>query len=135
MAGKSLPLPNGIDRELWEGTSQGELRLQRCKSCGQVQFFPRPSCTNCFGGDIEWIKSSGKGKVHTYTLVRVPRNPAFKDEVPIYLAEIELEEGVRILSRIVGEKRDTVALGAPVRVVFQETENPEIKLPVFELAE
>jgi uncharacterized OB-fold protein len=63
----------------------------------------------------------------------VPRNRAFLDEVPIYLAEVELEEGVRMVTRIVGDNRDQVKLGAPVRVIFAETEDPEIKLPVFEL--
>lgn len=133
MAGKSLPAVNAIDEEYWKGAAAGELRLQHCRKCGVVQFFPRAVCTGCLSSDMEWIRASGKGKVHTFTLVRVPRNRAFLDEVPIYLAEVELEEGVRMVTRIVGDKRDQVKLGSPVQVTFMETENPEIKLPVFEL--
>lgn len=133
MAGKSLPVINAIDEGFWEGARAGELRLQRCRKCGVVQFFPRAVCTGCLSGDLEWMRASGKGKVHTFTLVRVPRNRAFLDEVPIYLAEVELEEGVRMVTRIVGERRDQVTLGAPVRVTFLDTEDAEIKLPVFEL--
>jgi len=133
MAGKSLPVVNAIDRGFWEGAAAGELRLQKCRKCGVVQFFPRAVCTGCLSSDLEWMRASGKGKVHTFTLVRVPRNRAFMDEVPIYLAEVELEEGVRMVTRIVGDNRDRVALGAPVQVTFLETEDPKIKLPVFEL--
>ena len=133
MAGKSLPAVNEIDRGFWEGAAAGELRLQKCRKCAVVQFFPRAVCTGCLSSDLEWVPASGKGKVHTFTLVRVPRNRAFMDEVPIYLAEVELEEGVRMVTRIVGEKRDQVQLDAPVQLTFMETEDPEIKLPVFEL--
>lgn len=134
MAGKSLPVVNPIDRGFWEGAAAGELRLQKCRACGVVQFFPRAVCTACLGSDLEWVAASGKGKVHTYSLVRVPRNRAFMDEVPIYFAEVELEEGVRMATRIVGDNRDQVALGAPVTLTFLDTEDPGVKLPVFELA-
>ena len=133
MAGKSLPVVNSIDREFWEGAAKGELRLQKCGACGKMQFFPRIACTGCLGGDLEWVPVSGRGKVHTFSLCRVPRNRAFMDEVPIYVAEVELEEGVRMITRIVGDNRDQVTLGAPVTVSFLETEDPDIKLPVFEL--
>ena len=83
---------------------------------------------------MEWVQVSGKGKVHTFSLCRVPRNRAFMDEVPIYVAEVELDEGVRMITRIVGDNRDQVTLGAPVTVTFLDTEDPDIKLPVFELA-
>jgi uncharacterized OB-fold protein len=67
--------------------------------------------------------------------VRVPRNPAFKDEVPIYYINVILDEGVIVESKLVGEKREKVKLGDKVKVVFEQTHNPEIKLPCFELAE
>ena len=134
MAGKSLPVINSVDREYWEAAARGELRLQKCMACGVLQFFPRAVCTACLGSELEWVPVSGRGKVHTFSLCRVPRNRAFMDEVPICVAEVELEEGVRMVTRIVGENRDQVTLGAPVTVTFMETEDPDIKLPVFELA-
>ncbi len=134
MAGKSLPVVNSVDREFWEAAARRELRLQKCRTCGVLQFFPRIACTGCLGGDLEWVQVSGKGKVHTFSLCRVPRNRAFMDEVPIYVAEVELDEGVRMITRIVGDNRDQVTLGAPVTVTFLDTEDPDIKLPVFELA-
>ncbi len=133
MAEKSLPKINKIDRPFWEGAAAGKLLLQKCTACGQLQFFPRAVCVRCFSGNLEWIPATGRGKLHSFSWVRVPRNPAFKEEVPICYCNIVLDEGVIMESRIVGKGNDKVKLGDRVRVVFQETSSPEIKLPVFEL--
>ena len=134
MAEKSLPKINQIDRPFWEGAAAGRLLLQKCRPCAKVQFFPRVVCTGCFSSNLEWIQASGLGKVHSFTWVRVPRNPAFKDEAPICYANIILDEGVILESRIVGKNVTTIKMGAKVRVIFQETADPGIKLPVFELS-
>jgi hypothetical protein len=134
MAGKSLPKVNSIDRRFWQGAAEGKLLLQKCQKCDHLQFFPRPVCTRCFSTDLDWIPASGRGEVHSFTLVRVPRNPAFKEEVPICYADIILEEGVLMQSRIMEKDMEKVKIGTRVTVTFQDTDNPEIKLPVFEVA-
>ncbi|HXG52907.1 MAG TPA: OB-fold domain-containing protein [candidate division Zixibacteria bacterium] len=131
---RSLPKINPVDRPYWEGAAAGRLLLQRCNRCGKVQFFPRPVCVECFGGDLAWIQAKGSGTIHSFTWVRVPRNPAFKDETPICYVNVILDEGVIMESRLVGAGCERVKLGDRVRVAFQETSSPEIKLPVFELA-
>jgi uncharacterized OB-fold protein len=131
---KSLPKINPIDQPYWQGAAAGKLLLQKCKDCGKVQFFPRPACTDCFSGNLDWIEVSGRGKVHTFTWVRVPRSPAFREEAPICYINVILDEGVIMESRLVGSGIDQVKLGDRVKVVFQETHDPEIKLPVFERA-
>ena len=98
-----------------------------------MQFFPRVACVDCFG-ELDWIEAKGTGKVHTFTLVRVPRNAAFKDETPIYYINVILDEGVIMESRLVGDTREKVKTGDRVKAVFQETHDPKIKLPCFELA-
>lgn len=133
MAEKSLPKINQIDRPFWEGAAAGRLLLQRCRPCGKVQFFPRVVCVDCFSGDLEWVQASGWGSVHSFTWVRVPRNPAFKEEVPICYANVILDEGVILESRVVGEDVKMVKIGAKVRAAFLATSDPEVKLPVFEL--
>ena len=135
MAEKSLPKINKIDQPFWKGAAEGKLLIQKCRACGKLQFFPRVVCVNCFSSDMEWITASGQGKVHTFSRVRVQRNPAFKEEVPICYCNIILDEGVIIESRLVGKGIENVKLGDRVRVAFQETHSPEIKLPVFELAD
>ena len=130
---KRLPKINKVDQAYWEGAAAGKLLLQKCRGCGKVQFFPRVACVDCFG-EMDWIESKGTGKVHTFTLVRVPRNPAFKEDVPIYYINVILDEGVIMESRLVGNSKEKVKMGDRVKVVFQQTHDPNIKLPCFELA-
>jgi len=134
LAKKSLPKINPIDEAYWQGAAAGKLLLQKCQDCGKVQFFPRPACTDCFSGNLSWIEASGRGQVHSFTWVRVPRSPAFREEAPICYINVMLDEGVIMESRLVGKGIDHVKLGDRVKAVFQETHHPEIKLPVFELA-
>ena len=130
---KSLPKINPVDAPFWKGAANNKFLLQKCKSCGKVQFFPRVACVDCFG-EMDWIEAKGTGKIHTFTLVRVPRNPAFKEETPIYYINVILDEGVIMESRLVGDSREKVNMGDRVKAVFQETHDPKIKLPCFELA-
>lgn len=130
---KSLPKVNKVDQPYWEGAAAGKLLLQKCHDCGKVQFFPRVACVDCFA-ELDWIEAMGTGKIHTFTLVRVPRNPAFKEEVPIYYINVILDEGVIVESKLVGEGKEKVKMGDRVKVVFEETHDPKIKLPCFELA-
>jgi uncharacterized OB-fold protein len=133
-AKKSLPKINKIDEPYWKGAAAGKLLIQKCKECGKLQMFPRVVCVDCFSGDIEWIPAKGTGKINTFSWVRVPRNPAFKEDVPICYINVILDEGVIMESRLEGKGKESVQLGDRVKVAFQETANPEIKLPVFELA-
>jgi uncharacterized OB-fold protein len=132
-AQKSLPKVNPVDAPFWHAAGAGKFMLQKCQACGKTQFFPRVACVDCFG-ELDWIEAKGTGKIHSFTLVRVPRNPAFKEDVPIYYINVILDEGVIIESRLIGDAKDKVRIGDRVRVVFQETHSPEIKLPCFELA-
>ena len=133
MPQKSLPKVNKVDERFWQAAANEKFLLQKCKSCGKLQFFPRVACVECFG-ELDWIESKGTGKIHSFTLVRVPRNPAFKDEVPIYYINVILDEGVIIESKLVGGSKEKVRTGDRVRAVFQPTHDPAIKLPCFELA-
>ena len=135
MAEKNLPKINQIDRPFWQGAAEGKFLLQHCRACGKLQFFPRVVCTGCFGAALDWVEARGEGEIHSYSWVFVPRNPAFKEEVPICYANVVLDEGVILESRIVGKRVAEIKLGDRVRVAFQETSDPEIKLPVFELTD
>jgi uncharacterized OB-fold protein len=130
---KSIPRVNPVDAPFWRAAAAGKFLLQKCTSCGKIQFFPRVACVDCFGV-LDWIEAKGTGTIHSFTLVRVPRNPAFKEEAPIYYINVILDEGVIIESRLVGNAKERVKIGDRVHVVFEETRTPEIKLPCFELA-
>ena len=76
-----------------------------------------------------------QGAVFPARRLRVPRNPAFKDETPIYYINVILDEGVIVESKLVGDNKEKVKMGDRVKAVFQQTHDPAIKLPCFELAE
>ena len=114
----------------WEGTRRHELMIQHCKDCGNYQFYPRSTCTACLSENLEWVKSSGYGKVYSFTVAHRPGGPAFVDAVPYNIAIIELDEGVRMASTIVECSNEDIKCDMPVQVVFEDL-SPELALPKF----
>jgi uncharacterized OB-fold protein len=126
----------GVDwetRAYWEGCGRGELVLQRCRACGTTQHRPRALCVSCLSDEIEHFVASGRGTVHSYTVTHQNQTPAFREAVPYVLAYVDLAEGVRILSNVVGCTPEEVKIGLPVRVEFTEPTEPagEIAIPRF----
>jgi len=124
MAGSDATLPNpqpAADQETrpyWEGCARGELVLQRCRDCGRVQHRPRGLCVSCLSDGIEHFVASGRGSVYTYTVVRQNQVPPFAKACPYVLAYVELEEGPRVMTNVVGCEPDAVEVGMPVVVDF-----------------
>ncbi|MBM3942324.1 MAG: Zn-ribbon domain-containing OB-fold protein [SAR202 cluster bacterium] len=129
---KPLPSIVGETRPYWEGCRQGYLLIQKCESCGEHQFYPRGICANCWAGELEWVKASGKGKVWTFTVTYQNRTPGF-DGGPYVLALVELEEGVRMFSNIVECNPRDVKIGMPVQVTFVKA-NDQVSVPYFKPA-
>ena len=127
---KPIPTPTFETRPYWEGCKQRELRIQRCAACGHNQFFPRLYCTNCFSDRVEWIKTSGRATVTTFTIVKRPVSPAFADDVPYVVALVKLDEGPTMMTNIVGCEPEQVAIGMPVTVTFEDW-TEEIAIPKF----
>jgi uncharacterized OB-fold protein len=125
-----LPHPSLFTRPYWEAARRHELVIQRCKKCQKHVFYPRYNCIHCGSTDLEWVKASGKGTVYTFTIFRRPSHPAFAEMVPYVVAIVELEEGVRITTNIVGCDPDSVRVGMPVEVAFEDI-NEEIALVMF----
>ena len=126
------PVPH-VDEEskgFWEACQRHELYLQKCGSCGTVRYYPRALCPACLSDDTAWVLSSGRGTVYTYTVTFQNQSAGFREEVPYVLAYVELEEGARMLSNIVGCPPDAVHIGMPVEVVFDDV-TAEITLPKF----
>ena len=114
----------------WEGVKRHELLIQRCKDCGTYQFYPRTLCVKCFSENVEWVKTSGNGKVYSFTIAHRASSPGFADEVPYNIAIVELDEGVRMPASIVGCKNEDIKCDMPVQVVFEEV-SPELTIPKF----
>lgn len=127
------PLPR-IDEEskgFWEACQRHELYVQRCRACGSIRYYPRALCPACLGDDTEWVRCSGRGAVYTYTVTYQNQAPGFREALPYVLAYVELEEGVRLLTNIVGCEPDDVRIGMPVEVVFEDV-TAEATLPKFQ---
>src|SRR5688572_23161173 len=98
---KPLPSLEGLSGEFYGWCRKGELRFQRCAECGVWRHVPREMCAACGSMKWEWARSSGRGRVFTWTTTAVPLHPAFKAATPYAAVVIEMEEGVRIVSEIV----------------------------------
>lgn len=130
--GRPLPVPTPETAHFWEGTRLGELRLQACRGCGHTYFPPRPFCPSCASKEVEVVRASGRGSLHSYVISHLPA-PGF--EPPYAIAVVKLEEGPKMLTNIVGTPCDPalLQLDHPVQVSF-ETINEQITLPMFTLA-
>ena len=117
-------------RAYWEGCGRHELILQRCADCGTVQHRPRALCVSCLSDEIRHFRASGRGIVHSYTVTHQNQAPGFREALPYALAYIELEEGPRLLSNVVGWEPGSLRIGLPVQVEFVDTD-AELAVPRF----
>ena len=119
------PLPQPITPEAkpyWEGLREGKLMLPRCRACRRAFFYPRVLCPHCHAADIEWFQASGRGTLHSFEIGYQSFNKAFKVKPPFVLAMIELEEGPRMMSNLIGIEPDPkkIRCDMPVEVVFEK---------------
>jgi uncharacterized protein len=101
----------------FEAAREGRLLIQRCTSCGEHQFYPRKVCTHCGDASVEWVEASGRGTVHTYTVIH-RGIPGWLEDGPYVAAVIDLDEGVRMTTNIVDAPPEDVAVGMAVEVTF-----------------
>ncbi|MEK7945233.1 OB-fold domain-containing protein [Pigmentiphaga sp. YJ18] len=117
-----------------EAAGRGVLLLPRCGDCGAWQWPPRAVCRGC-GGALDWRPASGGGRLSTWSVVtRAPR-PELQADVPYVVAFIELDEGVRLFTRIVGTEAGALRAGLRVRCRFDPSPDPAVSIPVFVVAE
>jgi uncharacterized OB-fold protein len=129
MSARPLPFVTHDSEVFWQGCSRGELLVQHCRACGNPQWYPRARCSNCYGYELEWKKSEGKGKIYSFSVVHRGVSQAFDDLIPFVLALVDLEEGIRMMTHVVECDPSAVTIGMPVTVQFREEDG--FKLPVF----
>ncbi len=137
MAENRRPLPRATPetQHFWDGTRERELRLQRCDRCEKAYFPPRPFCPACSSREVSVFAASGRGTLYSYVINhRAPPGSGF--EPPYSIAVVELEEGPRLMTNIVGTPQtpEALRLDMPVQVVFEDF-GDEITLPFFRPAE
>ncbi len=129
-APKQRPRPE-ISRDtrfFWDGIDLGELRIQKCDDCDSLYHPPMVRCPKCGAYDLGYVVSKGRGTVYSFVEVHHPQFPIF--DYPLLAVLIELEEGTRILSNLIGVSADDVEIGMPVELAIRATD-PELNLPLF----
>lgn len=112
--------------EFWQALAEGKLLLKRCRACRQFHYYPRAVCPFCLAGNTDWVASSGRGKVYSYSVMR-------RAKEPYCLALVELEEGVTLMTNIVASPLDDVRIGAAVELQVTRDANGAC-LPTSRLA-
>ena len=113
-----LPQPTADNAPFYEAARRGELRFQRCADCGAFRHYPRPVCPRCLSRRFSWERSSGRGTVWTWTVVRGPTLPAFEPKLPYNVVDVLLEEGVHFVSEVLDCPPGEIHAGMPVVATF-----------------
>lgn len=114
------PVSNPDSAPYWKGASEERLLIRHCTDCKQFHFMPRHLCPHCWSEKLEWVQASGKATVHSFTVIRRAPMECFAPKVPYVVALLDLEEGVRMMSNIVGDDALQVEIGDAVSVCFED---------------
>ncbi|HMA81894.1 MAG TPA: Zn-ribbon domain-containing OB-fold protein [Candidatus Binatia bacterium] len=133
---KPLPEITPVNQRFWDGAKAGKLMMQKCGNCGTWVFPPRPVCGDCASEKLEWVPVSGKGKIFCFTIIREVVGTAlrgFGPDIPYVTAWVDLDDGPRFCSNVIGCPIEQVRIDMPVEVVFQDS-GDGITLPKFKPA-
>jgi hypothetical protein len=127
---KPIPRPAPESAYYWQAAREHRLELPRCNACGKFWFPPSQSCPHCLASDFAWQPVSGIGKIFSFVTYHRIYHPALAKDVPYVVALVELAEGPRLLTNIVGIAPDAVACDMPVKVVFDDVAD-DVSVPKF----
>ena len=130
---KPIPAMQPWSEGFWKGTKEHKLLIQECNDCKAKIFYPRKYCPECWSANLGWAEASGKAKVYAHTIMMDMVEPKFMGDLPYVLALVDLEEGVRMMTRIVECEPEEVSIGMDVEVVFEDM-NDDYALPFFKPA-
>jgi uncharacterized OB-fold protein len=114
-------------RPFWDALRKGEVQIQRCGGCGHYIFYPRVICPDCASRDLAWTPVSGRGVLYTYTVTEPGKGHRGGD----ILAIVELDEGARLPTTLVGIDPDAVEVGMPVVAHFDNESFDDVTLLRF----
>ena len=117
-AGMPVPQPTRDTLPFYLAAQQSELRFQRCSACGTFRHYPRPMCPRCLSREYDWERSTGRGRVYTWTIVRGPTLPAFEAKLPYNVVDVLMEEGVHFISEVLDCPPEEIYAGMEVEAVF-----------------
>ena len=131
---KPLPIIDEVSAPWFEAAREGRFLLQKRDADGGFQWYPRAHALGTLDEGVSWVEASGRGTIHTFTVVHRTANAEFAEDCPYVLAIVELDEGPRITTRIVDTPPDSVRIGQPVEVRFTSVSD-DVVLPYFTVTE
>ncbi len=128
--GKPVPVPDEISAPFFAGARDGKLMLQHCSACERWSFPVRERCPHCLAAGLVWRQAKGQGSLYTFTIMHQVMNPGFASAVPYNIAQVDLVEGVRMTSNVIGIGDDGLRVGMALEVVFEDV-GENVRLPKF----
>ena len=128
---KPLPPVHAESAAYWRACAEGRLVIQCCRDCGAHQFYPRLVCAACGSDALRWVEASGFATLKTWTVIRRAVSAAFAADVPYVVALVELEEGPTLMTNLVACDYETLEIGQPLRVTFEQR-GPDLRIPQFQ---
>lgn len=124
--------PSPDAARFWDAAAQHRLEIPRCNACGRHFFYPRALCPLCGSRDVGWVESAGTGVLYSFCIQHRSSVPGLTEATPFVTALVDLDEGVRLMSFLVGvpPEPDQITCGMPVRVDFHDLPDDHT-LPVF----
>lgn len=127
---KPLPVADADTAAFWRGLEDGSLLLQHCRRCRHVQYYQQATCRACGGEELKHRPASGRGKVHSFSVVHRAPGPAFKADLPYAVLLVELAEGPRMISTFAGGNPEDVTFDMDVELMFDKI-SEHVTLPRF----
>jgi uncharacterized OB-fold protein len=127
---KPVPRPSPETIPFWEAARAHRLLLPLCNHCGRFWFPPTQRCAHCLSADFVWRQARGTGHIYSFVVYHRVYHPGFEGAVPYVVAIVELDEGPRLITNIVGMSPDEVRCDMRVEVVFDESESG-VAIPKF----
>ena len=100
----------------WTALRDGKLLIKLCATCGRHHFYPRPFCPHCWGDEVSWVEAAGGATLYTHSVVYRNDLPPFGPQVPYIAAVVDLDEGPRVMTRIVDCEADELKIGMRLRL-------------------
>lgn len=114
-----VPAIDDESEPYWQAAADGCLRLCRCGACDRVHHYPRPFCPHCWSDDVGWVDASGRATLYTYSTVYRNDLPPFAEQVPYVAAVVDLDEGPRLVTQVVGCDPDDLEIGMALMATFR----------------
>ena len=124
---KPLPRITPDSEPFWKALRERKLMLPYCVGCGKPHLPPGPVCPFCFSDRLEWRVASGRGRISTWTVVHKAWCPAFAEDIPYNVVQVELEEGPRLTAKVVDLPNERLKVGLAVVIDFDDVTLPRFR--------